>query len=239
MKHILKFSFSVLLFLSQCIGMAQENVTDTISDAKDTYGLRIGVDLYRTTRAFYDDNYKGLELVGDFRITKKIYFAAELGNENKTVVDDRLDFTSRGSYLKIGADYNFYQNWLEMDNQIYIGMRYAFSTFSQELNAFKIYTPHPFYGESQWIPSGDKFNGLTAQWIEIVVGFKAELLNNLYGGISLRLNRMISQNQPASFENLFVPGFNRTYSGTIGTGFNYTLTYSVPIYKKKKITTIP
>jgi hypothetical protein len=229
----------MLLGLSQYVLMAQEKTTDTISDTKDTYGLRVGIDLYRTTRAFYDDNYKGLEVVGDFRITKKIYLAAELGNENKTVVDDRLDFTSRGSYLKFGADYNFYQNWLEMDNQIFIGMRYAFSTFSQELNAFKIYTPHPFYGESQWIPSGDKFNGLTAQWVEIVVGFKAELLNNLYGGISLRLNRMISQNQPASFENLFVPGFNRTYSGTIGTGFNYTLTYSVPIYKKKKITTIP
>lgn len=239
MQHIFKFSFSVLFCLNSVLMFAQEKVTDSIPAGKDTYGLRVGLDLYRATRAFYDDNYKGLELVGDFRITKKIYLAAELGNENKTVIDDRLDFTSRGSYLKIGADYNFYQNWLDMDNQIFIGMRYAFSTFSQELNAFKIYTPQPYYGESQWLPSGDVFDGLTAQWIEIVIGFKAELLNNLYGGISLRLNRMISQNQPAEFENLFIPGFNRTYSGTIGTGFNYTLTYSIPLFKKKKTTTTP
>lgn len=239
MKHIFRFYFRLLLILSSLVSVAQENSKDSIPVAKDTYGLRVGVDLYRTTRAFYDDNYKGLELVGDFRVSKKIYLAAEIGNENKTVVDDRLDFTTRGAYLKFGGDFNFYENWLDMDNQIYIGMRYAVSTFSQELNAFRIYTPHPFYGESQWIPSGDTFNGLTAQWVEIVVGFKVELLNNLYGGISLRLNRMISQNQPANFENLFIPGFNRTYSGTIGTGFNYTLTYSIPVFKKNRVKTTP
>lgn len=239
MKHIFRFSFRLLLVLSSLANVAQEKSNDSIPVIKDTYGLRVGLDLYRTTRAFYDDNYKGLELVGDFRVSKKIYLAAEIGNENKTVVDDRLDFTTRGTYLKFGGDFNFYQNWLDMDNQIYIGMRYAVSTFSQELNAFRIYTPHPYYGESQWISSGDKFNGLAAQWIEIVVGFKVELLNNLYGGISLRLNRMISQNQPANFENLFIPGFNRTYSGTIGTGFNYTLTYSIPVFKKNRVKTTP
>jgi hypothetical protein len=34
----------------------------------------------------FDKGYKGLELVGDYRLTKK-YLAAELGNENKTTDD--------------------------------------------------------------------------------------------------------------------------------------------------------
>jgi hypothetical protein len=71
----------------------------------------------------------------DYRLTKKYFLAAELGNENKTT-DVRLNFTTKGSYLKVGFDYNAYENWLDMENVISIGMRYGFSTFSQELNSF-------------------------------------------------------------------------------------------------------
>jgi hypothetical protein len=38
----------------------------------DRYGLRVGVDLSKLARSFYEDNYKGLEIVGDYRLTKKI-----------------------------------------------------------------------------------------------------------------------------------------------------------------------
>jgi hypothetical protein len=57
-------------------------VIDTIPVKTDRYGLRVGIDLFRLTRAFYDE-YKGLELVGDYRLTKKYFLAAELGNETK------------------------------------------------------------------------------------------------------------------------------------------------------------
>ena len=46
---------------------------DTIVPVKkDRYGVRVGVDLYRLTRGLYDKNYKGIELVGDYRLTKII-----------------------------------------------------------------------------------------------------------------------------------------------------------------------
>lgn len=207
---------------------------DSIPPVKEKYGLRVGVDIYRLTRAFYDKDYKGLELVGDFRMTKKIYLAGEIGNENKTVDDDRFNFTTRGTYFKAGADYNMYENWLNMDNQIYLGLRYAVSSFSHELNTYRIYTPQPYFGESQNLASGEKFNGLSAHWIEIVAGLKAEIFNNFYAGFSVRLNRLVTQNKPSNFDNLYIPGYNRTYDGKYGVGFNYTLTYSVPIYKKDK-----
>jgi hypothetical protein len=36
-----------------------------------------------------------------------------------------------------------------------------------------------------------------------------------------------------NFENIYIPGFGRTYDSTkIGTGFSYTLSYLLPIYKK-------
>lgn len=206
---------------------------DSIPIKTDRYGVRVGVDLYKLTRALYDKDYKGIEFVGDYRLTKKYFLAAEIGNENKTTDDDRLNFTTKGSYLKAGFDYNAYENWLDMENIISIGMRYGFSTFNQQLNSYRIYNANPYFGEVPVIPSGKKFDGLSASWIEVVAAVKAKVFNNVFVGFSLRLNRLVTNKEPENFSNLYIPGFNRTYDGDFGVGFNYTVTYFVPIYKKK------
>ncbi|OAB27231.1 hypothetical protein SAMN05444395_104128 [Flavobacterium fryxellicola] len=207
--------------------------SDSIPLKTDRYGLRVGVDLYKVTRGLYDRNYKGIEFVGDYRLTKKYFLAAELGNENKTTDDDRVNFTTKGSYLKVGFDYNAYENWLDMENIISIGMRYGFSTFNQQLNSYRIYNANPYFAETPIIPSGKKFDGLSASWLEVVAGIKAKVFDNVFVGFSLRLNRLVTNKEPDNFSNLYIPGFNRTYDGSFGVGFNYTVTYFVPIYKKK------
>lgn len=206
---------------------------DSITIKTDRYGIRVGVDLFKLTRALYDKNYKGIEFVADYRLTKKYFLAAEIGNENKTTNDDRVNFTTKGSYLKAGFDYNAYENWLDMENIISIGMRYGFSTFNQELNSYRIYNANPYFSEVPEIISGKKFNGLSASWVEVVAGIKAKVFDNVFMGFSLRLNRLITNKEPENFSNLYIPGFNRTYDGSFGVGFNYTVTYFVPIFKKK------
>jgi len=229
---MLKYIFSLALGCVSFVGTAQ--VKDTAKVVyPERYGLRLGVDLHRLARTFYETDYRGLELVGDYRLTRRFYIAGELGNEDKTVDDDRLNFTTKGTYFKAGFDYNSFENWLDMENMIYVGMRYGVSSFSQTLNSYKIYDPTNYYGETV-ITSGEKFNGLTASWIEVIGGIKAELFNNLYLGFSLRLNYLVSDKKPANFDNLYIPGFNRTYDGKFGAGLNYTVSYFIPIYKKNK-----
>ncbi len=232
MKYMLKYIFSLALGCVSIVGTAQ--VKDTAKVVyPERYGLRLGVDLHRLARTFYETDYRGLELVGDYRLTRRFYIAGELGNEDKTVDDDRMNFTTKGTYFKAGFDYNSFENWLDMENMIYVGMRYGVSSFSQTLNSYKIYDPTNYYGETV-ITSGEKFNGLTASWIEVIGGIKAELFNNLYLGFSLRLNYLVSDKKPANFDNLYIPGFNRTYDGKFGAGLNYTVSYFIPIYKKNK-----
>jgi hypothetical protein len=120
-----------------------------------------------------------------------------------------------------------------METLIYIGMRYGVSTFSQTLNSYKIYNAHPYFPDTPVIVSGEKFSGLSAQWAEVVVGINAKVLNNFYVGFSFRANHLISNKKPNTFDNLYIPGFNRTYDGNFGAGFNYTLSYFFPLYKKK------
>ncbi|MFT4983323.1 MAG: hypothetical protein ACI9Q9_000355 [Flavobacterium sp.] len=207
----------------------------TVPVKTDRYGLRVGIDLFKLTRGLYDEGYKGIEFVGDYRLTKKYFLAAEIGNENKTTDDDRLNFTTKGSYLKIGFDYNAYENWLDMENIISIGLRYGFSTFNQELNSYKIYNANPYFGEVPPVASGAKFNSLTASWIEVVAGLKAKVFDNVFMGFSLRVNRLVSNKKPGNFDNLYIPGFNRTYDGDFGVGLNYTVSYFIPVFKKKVI----
>lgn len=229
MKHILKYTFSLLFVLFSITGNAQSKDTTKIAQR---YGLRVGLDLHRLSKSFYDKDYKGLEVVGDYRISKKFYIAGELGNEDKTVDNSRFNFTTKGTYFKAGFDYNAYENWLDMENMIYVGMRYGISSFNHTLNSYTIYDSTNYYGENT-VVSGEKFSGLTASWIEVVGGLKAKVINNFYVGFSVRLNYLVSDKKPNGFDNLYIPGFNRTYDGKFGAGFNYTLSYMIPLYKKK------
>ena len=213
---------------------AQEKATtkkDSIPPKKERYGLRLGVDLFKLTRMLYEEDYRGIELVGDYRLTRRHYLAAEIGNEEKTVDEDQLNFTTSGTYLKVGFDYNTYENWLNMENIISIGLRYGVSSFSQRLNNFQIYNPNPYFGVAPIITSDLKADGLTAQWIEVIAGTKVKVINNVFVGFNFSLKYLVSQKVPDNFDNLYIPGFNRTYDGNFGVGFNYTVSYFIPLYK--------
>ena len=207
---------------------------------KQHYGLRLGGDLGKLARSFLDDKYKGFEVVGDYRLTKNLYLAGELGTEEFTNSTDYLNVTAKGSYFKGGADYNFYVNWLDMENLIYGGFRAGISSFSQTLNSYTIYNTDQYW-EPQFSDSPDKqFKGLSAIWAELIIGLKAQVVSHLYVGLNVQLKGMVTQDEPSNFANLTVPGFNKIYdSGRFGVGFGYTLSYLIPIYKKDKVVITP
>ncbi len=231
----------IVMLLFSSMAMAQNNTeNETVKDTliyKQKYGLRVGADIGRLVRSFVDDNYTGFEVVGDYRLTKRIYLAGELGNEERTIDNEVLNNTTKGSYFKAGIDLNFYRNWLDMENMIYAGFRAGASTFSQTLNNYSIYdVNNQYWNEQVFVEQNEEFKGLTATWLEIQIGMKAEMFNNFYAGFNVQLKGLITETEPGNFENLFIPGFNRTYdSGRFGTGFNFNLSYLIPIFKKDKI----
>ena len=231
MRHTLKYIFSILFVWTSLASFAQ----DSIPKKTERYGIRVGADLNRLARSFYQKDYRGFEIVGDYRLSKKIFLAGEIGNEDRTEAESQLNYTTNGSYFKVGFDFNAYENWLDMENMIYAGVRYSVSTFSQELNTYAIYDTNPYFGQTIVTP-GQKFDGLTAHWLEVVAGVKAEIFDNLFLGFSVRLNYLASNKKPEGFDNLYIPGFNRTYEGNFGAGFNYTVSYFIPLYKTAKKT---
>ncbi|NNC69472.1 MAG: hypothetical protein HKN90_01465 [Flavobacteriaceae bacterium] len=221
-----------ILLVCSTVSIAQQDSTVQDSIIKSKYGLRIGIDLFNPAAAIFDDRRSGLELVADYRISKKWYVAAELGYLENNSDLDNIDFTTTGQYIKMGADYNAYENWLDMENAIYIGARYGFSTFNHKVNS-GIINADPIFGE-QSISLPQEFDGLNAHWAELIIGIKAELFNNFYLGFSFSGKKMITTKEADNFKNLFVPGFNRVFLNNSGFGFNYTMSYLIPLYKKAK-----
>jgi uncharacterized protein DUF6048 len=237
---MLRYFISISLLLYFVNSAAQEEpidlqATDTVVH-KQAYGLRAGIDLSRLILSQTGDDYSGLEIVGDYRLTQKLYLAGEFGNEKKTKQEDTYNFTTSGSYIKLGVDYNTYENWYGMDNSIFIGGRYAFSSFNQTLNSFQYYDSNRYWNPNGF-PNGSseaqEFVGLSASWLEFVLGIKAELFANLYLGGSVRLGFLISNKEADQFPNPLIPGFNKVTDGSnFGVGYNYSLTYMIPLYKK-------
>ena len=241
---MLKYFISTFIFISSFISFAQnENVKeekkDTVIVYKQKYGLRAGFDAGKIIRSLIDDNYKGFEITGDIRISRMLYVAAEIGTEEKITDEDFFNFKSSGSYIKVGIDINTYENWYGMENLIYFGFRVASSTFKQEINEYSIYNPNQYWGESTVVGSSTdilgEFDGLSAVWGEILLGLKAELFNNLYIGASVQLHYLVSEKAADNFPNLYIPGFNKVTDGSkFGVGYNYTISYLIPIFKKTK-----
>ncbi|MFD1615111.1 DUF6048 family protein [Gelatiniphilus marinus] len=239
-QYILTYFISSVVFLLFCVPVNAQNdsIPNTANDSlviKQKYGLRIGGDIGKLIRTAIDDDYSGFELIADYRIKKNLYIAGEIGVEEKNNKTDYLDITTTGSYFKGGIDYNSYQNWLNMDNMIYFGFRVGASTFSHTLNSLTVYNTNQYWGEQFVSTSPEKFDGLTAIWAELILGIKAEIFNNLYMGLNAQLKVLASETEPSNFQNIYIPGFNKTYdSSRIGVGYSYTISYRIPLYKKAK-----
>jgi hypothetical protein len=208
-----------------------------------TYALRAGIDLYKPIRSQFDKEYQGLEIVGDLKVGERLYVAAEIGNEQRTIQSEQLNFSTSGSYIKLGIDFNMFNNWVGLNNDIFIGLRFARSIHKHTLNDYLVYITHHYWDTpttSVGFANGER-ETLSTGWIEVIFGTKVEITSKFYLGLSLRVHRILTDVQPVNFGNLYVPGFNTvTDQNKFGASFNYTLTYSLPFrFRKAKAPETP
>ena len=237
-KQIYLFIISIIFSLNSLFSQTENIDSDSLIKKYKLFNinkLRLGIDLSNPIRSSSNDDNLNYEIVGDLQITDNLYLATEYGSTDRYIEDENINFNSIGKYLKIGFDFNMFNNWVGMDNSIYIGLRYASSSFSNILTCYTIRSSDAYFSN---LVDNDfeniTHNNLNGNWFEIVTGVKVETFKNIYLGVSLRLNKLLSDSKPSNFDNLFIPGFNKvTDDNTWGSGFNYTLTYSIPFKKKK------
>ena len=238
-KQIYLFIISIWLSTNMLVSQTELNLSDSlvIKDKLLTINkLSLGIDLFKPIKSSSDGDNLNYEIVGDLQLTENLYLAGEYGIVDRIIEDENINFNSSGSFLRIGFNYNMFENWVGMDNSIYLGLRYATSNFSNKIINYTVRNQDSYFSN---LVENDfqtiEYSGLSGNWIEIVAGLKVETFKNVYLGFSLRLNKLLSDSEPDNFDTLFIPGFNKvTDENTFGSGFNYTLTYSLPLRKKKK-----
>ena len=241
LTHTWVFYISLLSIYNS---VGQENYNIIINDSlnlkkEKSINLRVGFDMYRIILSRVSDDFDGFEIVGDLKVSEDFFIALELGNLNTTKQVEQVNFTTKGNYFKVGFDYNMFENLEGMNNHITLGTRIGSSRHDQTLNSYTILDRTRYWSNSD-LPITNGFAtgerpDLNALWFEIVLNFKVQILKNIYTGISLRLNRLISDKIPSNFDNIYIPGFNKkTQDNVFGAGFNYTLTYNFSLLPKKK-----
>ena len=232
------FIISLIIPTSMVFSQAESELNDSLT-IKDKIlninKIRLGFDIFKPIKSSSDGDNLNYEIVGDLQITENLYLAAEYGLTDRLIEDENINFNSNGSFLRFGFDYNMFKNWVGMDNSIFLGLRYGTSNFSNKIESYNVRNSDAYF--SNFVDNNYQtidHSNLTGNWLEIVAGVKVETFNNVYLGFSLRLNKLLSTKKPENFDNLFIPGFNKvTDENTFGSGFNYTLTYSIPLRKKK------
>ena len=237
-KQIFIFIISIIIPIQTVFSQVENQLTDSLINKNKILNInkiRFGFDIFKPIKSSSEGDNLNYEIVGDLQITENLYLAGEYGLIDRLIEDENINFNSNGSFLRFGFDYNMFKNWVGMDNAIFLGLRYGSSNFSNKIKSYNVRNSDAYF--SNFVDNNYQtidHSNLTANWLEIVAGVKVETFNNVYLGFSLRLNKLLSTKKPDNFDNLFIPGFNKvTDDNTWGSGFNYTLTYSIPLRKKK------
>ena len=232
------FIISLVIPSSMVFSQTESELSDSLNTKNKILNInkiRLGFDVFKPIKSSSDGDNLNYEIVGDLQITENLYLAAEYGLTDRLIEDENINFNSNGSFLRFGFDYNMFKNWVGMDNSIFLGLRYGTSNFSNKIESYNVRNSDAYF--SNFVDNNYQtidHSNLTGNWLEIVAGVKVETFNNVYLGFSLRLNKLLSTQKPENFDNLYIPGFNKvTDDNTFGSGFNYTLTYSIPLRKKK------
>ena len=204
--YMLKYFISFFAIISYLNCSSQEQNMDSIY--KSTYGIKLGIDFSKQVRMLTEPEYKGIVIIGDYRVLDKLYIAVEFGSEEKLVENEVLNFKTKGSFYKAGANYNIFKNIQNLENEIYIGLRYGSSKFDHNLNSFTIHNVDQYWNQNN-ITNSSSYENLNAKWLEFLVGFKAQVIDNFYMGLNLNVKRILSQKSPENFSYLYIPGFNK------------------------------
>ena len=189
-------------------------------------GLRVGADLSRLALQYVDKERNGYEFSVDFEAFKNFYPTVHYGWQTLSVKKNEYQYSSTGSYWRIGAEYNALKkikyNQYEM---VFVGLGYGFSSFTQQADSVYI-------NDNHW---GDYYTSILPMqykdgWIEVTSGIRAELFKNFFIGWYFSGRILLWHTHDSPLVPYKSPGFG-TIEQKSSLGFNYSVYYRIPLFK--------
>lgn len=179
-------------------------------------GVAVSADLTGIAQLALSD-YGQYEAALRVNLRDKYFPVIELGmgKADANDVATNLTYKSTAPYGRIGMDFNVMKNKHDV-NRVYVGGRYAFSSFDFDVSSPGI--TDPVWGDV--VEYAHEGNKATWHWMEFVAGIDAKIWKMVRLGWSVRYKRRLSNKDPEIGKPWYVPGYGKEGGSRIGASFN-------------------
>lgn len=202
-------------------------------------GLSVGVDLVGVGSSVMGSDFLSGEVSVEANLLNRFFPIVEMGlGTTDTESDTGTRYKTTAPYFRLGLNYN---TMYKKNNKgyLYVGLRYAFSTFSYDVKGSGL--DDPIWGGSVgnlnlrdeiWGTYAPAFNHQdmkgSMHWAEIVLGVNVHIYKQLSMGWAVRMKYRINASTSEHGDPWYVPGFGKYDSST--TGITYTIVYKLPSF---------
>lgn len=201
-----------------------------------THALRIGVDLAAPLMPLISgkDNDKGWMVMADYRLTPRLYAAANFGYSERSLNFSSMRNDFKGYYALAGVHYALIQGaFLQKKNKkesldlLFAGAKIGYSRYDRRLYDATI--KGSYWGAEHPLDIADRPSAL---WLDLSVGITVCLWNEFYLSMQGGYDVMISQSDKNGIGPLAVPGIGQVYNKSTAFSLSYGLSYRIPLYKR-------
>jgi len=165
---------------------------------------------------------------------KNTYFPiveAGYGECSSTNDDTNIHYSTKAPFFRVGIDFNLLRDKFQ-DNRLFVGARYAFSSFQFDMSGPSI--TDPIWGGTA--PFSYHNANSNSSWMEIVFGVQVKIWRNIHMGWSARYKQELKIGQPQYAKPYYIPGYGTT-TNTSCWGGTYNLIFDLNWGKRSRPTT--
>lgn len=186
-------------------------------------GTSVSIDLFGVGSKLFGGDFLSSEVAVEVDLKHMFFPIIEVGYGTTDKTDDtyNIHYKSSAPYARIGVNFN--TMWKKKtESYIYAGLRYGFSAFKYDVQS-------PSLVDDIWggeVPFSQTGVTSRSQWLEFLVGVKAEIFKNFQMGWSVRYRARLNAKDNIYSTPWYIPGFGSNKSSNIGVTYN--LIYQLP-----------
>ncbi len=200
--------FCIISFIGCTLQAQKDSLQQAEKNRKTDFHLSLGADIWSPVVGLFSDR-KGYAVLGNFQLYPKWFVQTQLGFEQNSYDEIGWKVDTEGGYFKVGGNYIITQDAEEGNNQFYVGLKFAYSSFVQDLRQ----VPIRAIGQTTQYTSFGEDNA-NAFWVEIPLGARVAIWKKrLFIETIFSTNILVHSNSDMAIKPVVIPNFGKDNAG--------------------------